>query len=613
PTIAYVEGAPNIALPPTPILQMNQLNSTSLELGWQNLSDFGDDLLQFVIYRVGQNQTLDLLNPYSISIGNFTVDTSFLPGEQYDYYVRSVHEYGVTSNLSAPLSITVPYPLPQSYIPNVTAVDRPGDSGGVLDVTWSSGHSSVTEHQIYLSAVNFTSVNGMSPSKTTSASVFNATLNIDDDGNALLDGTPYFVAVVGVDQFGNFSDDATAFGPVFTRNDSALTTSLDVSYLGFTSEESISHVLLKKNGALDVVAHLHQNGSDVDGADLALNILGENDNYTLVETTNESGIAVFSISSLTTLGPIEALGQMTLSVSYQGSQGGVIDRPLTPAFNQSSAFGVVDVAFTTVEPILLAENASFSTVLLVNADIPEQQVLLANMVVGWIANDENGSEVSAGIGEVRGNEMELSGIGAYGGILHIHLDTFTPHYYTEGMAVMIDFEGPPAVEQNETNSSTNDSNETTFPDVTLAGTIDCGTATYAWEQNSTDERITCTITNPNPFDVFLGFSWKVTPTTPPPVTFEAPFGVSSGPPLTISAGASIQVDFSPVRNGPSDGLFPGIQGVGYVVFFSCSELGGANQCDSMTTPTASTEGELQWTLSAKLEVDTDNTNDGQSN
>ncbi|MDG1552776.1 MAG: hypothetical protein P8Q87_04535, partial [Candidatus Poseidonia sp.] len=38
-----------------------------------------------------------------------------------------------------------------------------------------------------------------------------------------------------------------------------------------------------------------------------------------------------------------------------------------------------------------------------------------------------------------------------------------------------------------------------------------------------------------------------------------------------------------------------------------------NQCDSMTTPTASTEGELQWTLSAKLEVDTDNTNDGQSN
>ena len=613
PTIAYTEGAPNIALPPTPILQINQLNSTSLELGWQNQTDFGDDLLQFIIYRVGQNQDLDLLDTYSSSISNFTIDMNFSPGEQYDYYVRSVHQYGVTSNLSAPLSITVPYPPPQSYIPNVTAVDRPSDSGGALDITWSPGHSSVNEHQIYVSAVNFTSLNGMSASMTTAASVFNSTLSVDNEGNALLDGTPYFVTVVGVDQFGNFSYDATAFGPVFTRNDSALTTSLDVTYLGFTSDETTSHLLLKKNGALDVTAHLHENGSGVVGADLTLNILGENDNFTLVETTNESGIAVFSISNLTTLGPIEALGQMTLSVSYEGSQGGLIDRPLTPAFNQSSAFGVVDVSFTTVEPILLTENASFSTVLLVNADIAEQQVLLANMVVGWIANDENGSEVSAGIGEVRGNEMELSGIGAYGGFLHIHLDTFTPYYYTEGMAVMIDFEGSPAVEENQTNSSSNASNETTFPDATLAGTIDCGTATYAWEQNSTDERITCTITNPNPFDVLLGFSWKVTPTTPPPVTFEAPFGVGSAPIFTISAEASVQVEFSPIRNGPSDGLFPGIQGVGYVVYFSCSEFGGANQCDSMTTPTASTEGELRWTLSEKLVVDTDNTNDGQSN
>jgi hypothetical protein len=171
------------------------------------------------------------------------------------------------------------------------------------------------------------------------------------------------------------------------------------------------------------------------------------------------------------------------------------------------------------------------------------------------------------------------------------------------------FTGGPDTGSNQTTdgNGTNDTNTTqepTFPDVTLPGTVDCGTATYPWIDAGNDALITCTITNPNPFNVFLGFSWKVTPTTPPPFTFEAPSLMGNGPTLTITAETSIQVDFSPVRNGPSDGLFPGIQGVGYVVSLSCSELGGANQCDSMTTPTASTEGELQWTLGEAPEVET---------
>ncbi|HII21541.1 MAG TPA: hypothetical protein HA307_02305 [Candidatus Poseidoniaceae archaeon] len=76
----------------------------------------------------------------------------------------------------------------------------------------------------------------------------------------------------------------------------------------------------------------------------------------------------------------------------------------------------------------------------------------------------------------------------------------------------------------------------------------------------------------------------------------------SGPTLTISAEGSTQVEFLPVRNGPSDGLFPGAQGVEYIVYITCSELGGANQCDAMSAPTASIEGELQWTLGEQPEV-----------
>jgi hypothetical protein len=211
--------------------------------------------------------------------------------------------------------------------------------------------------------------------------------------------------------------------------------------------------------------------------------------------------------------------------------------------------------------------------------------------------------------EVKGGQIILSGTANATDTLVLTSDASKSWIVPSMNPLMFTFTGGPDTGSNQTTdgNGTNDTNTTqepTFPDATLPGTVDCGTATYPWIDDGNDALITCTITNPNSFDVFLGFSWKVTPTTPPPFTFEAPFGVDSGPPLTISATASIQVDFSPVRNGPSDGLFPGIQGVGYTVFFSCSELGGANQCDSMTTPTASTEGELQWTLGEAPEVET---------
>ena len=610
PTINYVQGAPNIALPPTPILQINQLNSTAVEIGWQNQTDFGIDLLQFVIYRVGANQTLDLLNIYSNSISNFTLDSNFLPGENYNYYVRSIHAFGVTSNLSAPISITIPYPTPQSYIPNVTAGDHPSDTGGVLDVSWSQGHNSIIEHRVYVSSMNFTSLTELNASSVLSSSVFNTSISSDEEGLPLIDGTAYYVAVVGFDQYGNASNNIIATGPAYTRNDTALATSLDVSYIGFAEDATVSQILLKKDGSLHVNAHLHQNGASVNDAELSLNLLGGNDNFTLIETTNESGIAVFNVSVLTTLGSIEAFGPMSLSVSYAGSQGGAIARPLMPAINEADAFGVVDVAITGNTPLLLAENGSFTTTLTVTAQNVGQQNLLANMVVGWDAKAENGSVVSFGTGEVRGNEMELFGIGAYGGTLHIQLDNSTPYYYTQGMSATFSFEDAPEIVQNQTNT-TNTTNDSTFPETILSGTIDCGTATYAWENGSEDEAITCTISNPNPFDVILGFSWKANPTTPPPLTFEESSLTDAEGSWTIPASGSIQIEFSPVRNGPSDGLFPGIQGVGYVFQFTCLD-DGTDLCDSLTTPSVSMEGELQWTLLENLVNETENTNTNKS-
>ena len=138
--------------------------------------------------------------------------------------------------------------------------------------------------------------------------------------------------------------------------------------------------------------------------------------------------------------------------------------------------------------------------------------------------------------------------------------------------------------------------------MTLAGTVSCEAATYAWEENSTDAPITCTLTNPNPFEVQIAFSWAVIPATPPPLSFEPDPLPSSGPILTMNANETLEVTFTPIRNGPSDGLFPGLQGVGYVFTLTCMD-DGTDRCSAMTTPSATTEGEIQWTLAAQLEVD----------
>ncbi|DAC22534.1 MAG TPA: hypothetical protein D7H91_02385, partial [Candidatus Poseidoniales archaeon] len=169
-------------------------------------------------------------------------------------------------------------------------------------------------------------------------------------------------------------------------------------------------------------------------------------------------------------------------------------------------------------------------------------------------------------------------------------------FYIPGFAASYALQSTPVV--NDTTNDTDDTNETTeptFPDVTLPATVDCGTATYEWDSNATDILITCTVTNPNPFDVMVGFAWKVVPGTPPAIELVHNEADGDTGTLTAEADGTVDLTFSLVRNGPTEGMFPGLQGEGYVVYLTCLDFGD-NACDSMTEDMAATEGELQWTL-----------------
>jgi hypothetical protein len=287
---------------------------------------------------------------------------------------------------------------------------------------------------------------------------------------------------------------------------------------------------------------------------------------------------------------------MNLTLAYAGSDGDEMNQPLEGISTTSAAFGTVLVMLTADEPIPVQTDGFFETIIAVDAEDSVQSMYLANMGVAWLATDSSGEELSNGTAEVRGNELPVLGTAAYDGRLTLTLHHEPPTFYIPGFSASYALQSAPSV--NDTTNDTDDTNETTeptFPDVTLPATVDCGTATYEWDSNATDVGITCTVTNPNPFDVMVGFAWKVVPGTPPAIELvhnEADGDTGS---LTAEADGTVDLTFSLVRNGPTEGMFPGLQGEGYVVYLTCLDFGD-NACDSMTEDMAATEGELQWTL-----------------
>ena len=96
---------------------------------------------------------------------------------------------------------------------------------------------------------------------TASASTTSVAVEQDSTGALLVDGLGYYVAAIGVDVYGNATTNVTAIGPVYTRNDTGLPTTIDVAYTDFTDNALEGLVLLARSQPLNAVAHLHQNGT----------------------------------------------------------------------------------------------------------------------------------------------------------------------------------------------------------------------------------------------------------------------------------------------------------------------------------------------------------------
>ena len=607
PTVNYQDGAPNIALPPQPVLILTDLQPDRVVIEWQNITEFGDGLLNFMVYREVTGQNPDTTQPsYGTAVANSTIDFAVQPGDTWTYWVRSVHDFGVTSNLSAPLDVVVPYPLPKSFVPDVTASDALDDAGGVLNISWGQGDASIEHHRIYASSVDFSSIEGMNATATTNATTFGLQIDQDNDGQILTDGLPYYVAVVGFDQYGNASMNVTTVGPVYTRNNTALETHLEVTYTPFVNEPTVESLLLARSERFGMVAYLHHEGHGLANQSIMLHVVGGEEEYTSSTTTNETGHASLDFTKLSDLGPIMAIGEMEVKVSFAGYDQDVTQQPLEASSNITAAYGTVPLTISGPSIIELDDNAGFTSVFSVSTPDITQETALANAEAYWEALTEDGKTASNGIAEVRGNEMTISGLGAHDGTLTLYFDSESPDYHVDGMQVSFAFEAPPVVEENQTNTTneTNTTEEPTFPDITLRASVDCGTAAYGWEEDTEDVTITCSVTNPNPFAVQIGFVWSLVPTTPPSIDLNHDEATVPG---TIEANGTVDITLLLVRNGPTEGLYPGEQGKGYVITLTCFDQ-SSNACDAMSQKAGTTEGQVVWTLGEMPVVNDGNTN-----
>lgn len=612
-TAQYVPGAPNLSLPPTPVVSLSELTSDRVTIEWQDISDFGDDLIQFEVFRSAPNTTFDPTSPLTIEGLNMTIDGDVVHGESYVYGVRSLHSFGVTSSMSTPLLVTIPYPAPPSAVNGLTLSDTTNDTGGSLDVTWSISDDGPVEYRVYVESSNITSLDGLVAIATLPHTTNQPTMSVNtaELGSILVDGTPYYAAVVAFDNYGNATSFFSTAGPVSPLNNSMRSALIEYT-LSSSSDHTLNQFGLSALDSLYLNITLSANGDLLAGEDLELHAEASGIIFSISGTTDEEGVwQAVAAEDLTELGGTFTtfFDSASFTIEYLGNSGAISMQPVAPATLTLEGIGLLRAEISVDGSVLsVDESGVYNLEVDLSAELPTQNTYLEGLTYSWEQHNASGNVTSSGTIEVKGGQLILSGTANSTDTLTLTSDPSKSWIIPSINPLMFTFTGGPDSNTNQTTgdnetNETNSTEEPTFPDVTLPGVLECGTAEYPWEDNGTDEAISCTISNPNPFDVFVGFSWKVIPTTPPPFTFESSFLTGSGPTLTISAEGSTQVEFLPVRNGSSDGLFPGIQGVGYVVHITCSEFGGANQCDSMSTPSASTEGELQWTLGDQPQVE----------
>ena len=532
----HVPGAPNLSLPITPTLILLSATSEQISLAWNDPIDFGLDFIEFELFRLeSANATVDLIDVYNSTRDNQTIDSNVSVGSTYWYLVRSVHSFGIASNLSNILQVTVPYPSPPAAISGLKLSDVGADQGGVLELSWNHSQDDFTNYEVYLENSQFTSISGLNP-LTNISSTLNSTLISN-----LTDGQEYWAAVVAVDQYGNKTTAVTSVGPAYPRNDDPSAVNLQ---LVVSPQTSIGSPF-----SLDISA-------EVDGVQMTPNgtilvsMQTNTGSYPIANDWNSINLSDFS--ELVSFAS-DISGDVTFWANYSGDAGDEQNRPIAAASTSASTTVTVAANFTSSESVYELDWENETSVRVdLTALYPGQQALLEGATFTWTAYNNTTMNSSSGSEVISNGFKQFIVTFSEPGTLFINLTN--PSWIDAGgnsLEVPLVLYG---TEVEENNTEDNETETPWSPEVMLDVTMDCGTVVI---DPSIDQDLECTISNPNNYTIDVSLEADGWSQWDSFILFEPTAGQSEFN-LTESETKTIEIRVDILQNLSANGLLNGL-------------------------------------------------------
>jgi len=533
----YVPGAPNLSLPTTPTLILLSATSEQISIAWNDPIEFGLDFVEFEVFRLeSANATVNLIDVYNSTRDNQSIDSNVSVGSTYWYLVRSVHNFGIASNLSNLLQVTVPYPSPPSAISGLELNDVGADQGGVLELSWNHSQDDFTNYEVYLETSQFTSISGLNPMMNISSSL-NSTIISN-----LTDGQEYWAAVVAVDQYGNKTTAVSSVGPAYPRNDdpSAVNLQLDVS----------PQTSLGSPFSLTLTADVEGEPYPTPNGTISISMQTSTGTYPIANDWNPINLSDFS-QLVSFAGDIS--GEVTFWANYSGDAGDEQNRPIAAASTSASTTVTVGANFTATESVyeLDWENETSVRVDLI-ALYQDQQTLLEGATFTWTAFNNTTGSSSSGIEVINNGFKQFIVNFSESGTLYINLTS--PSWINAGtnsLEIPLVLYGT-VVEEN--NTEENETQVPWAPDVMLDVTLDCGTVVI---DPSIDQDLECTIFNPNNYTIDVSLEADGWSQWDSFILFEPSSGQSEFN-LTDSESTTIEIRVEILQNLSENGLSNGL-------------------------------------------------------
>ena len=570
----YTLGAPNLALPPTPLLSVQSLTETGVTIEWQALSEFGSDLQEFQVFRMSSTTSYDYTSPYEIVIGqNFFTDSSVDIGSTYGYIVRSIHSYGIVSNLSQALEVTIPNPPAPSAVTNVQLVDLDAETASApLKVTWDASiDPGVVEYMVYVATSDLNasglnnaltsnkaySVDGVTyqaaatvSSSTTEVEISLTSEYADASGTipseSIQDGQQYWVAVAAIDTYNNATLPLPFAGPTTAFNNTYIDSQLELTVT--SGPTSASENALESNSPMLVSVYAHylddsQQNVAIENAQLEMTMTYGTDTLILNGQSDSNGqwvaIDVDSLHDATipqTLLDYSANpdGVVSIDVSMEAIE--IVDtQPYASATASDSMGTAISVELEgPASPVDMDANDAIDiniTLSAVDSVNPAHQASLEGTTVLWEAfNDSSQNASMSGSETISTGKIRIAS--SFENMSRIEFTVDAGSRILFGMTTftvsLSEYTVP--VQNNETNETVTEWVPTSIQSVTIA----CESATILTNQQATDDPIDCLIQNPNPFSVDVDIS-----VTENPSLFKTSGSVS------IAANDSTTVSFVP--------------------------------------------------------------------